>query len=191
MWVPLLAANLEKNWSFSPPTEASKFRLSYRNFARIYARGLISQASMSHPPEFTSFRRLYPKFEIQVFEFVKPVEFERRRLAVRGVLLPPTPVFLLIDYWSAPSPAIATYSIPYSESPVRLAAGNFSRKEIVIRNNSDRDLYVTLGDSASIDGYFVCLPRDAVAGLPESWRGTVTGLWDEGGTGSAEVQEFR
>jgi hypothetical protein len=192
MWLPLFGIVLAKDWQFSPPVEGSKFRVSYRNAYGIYARGLICQASTNSPIEIADVRRLYPKKEADVLELIQPAEFGRRRIGIRGTLFVKNfEIWITVDSWSLPSPGVSSRLISYSESAIELAAPNFQRKELTIRNKSDKSLYINMGATVSAENYFICLPPDAVAGLPESWRGQVVGLWEAEGSGEAEVKEFR
>jgi hypothetical protein len=189
MWVPLLSVSITRDWQFSPPVEAVKFRLRYSYPLGWFPRGVICQASTSLPREMSDYRRFFGKSQHDVFEFVQPNEFVERSIAVKGTRYPEI-LSVDVDYWDGSQALPVSYALAYSEVPVILASGNPRRQEITIRNASDRSLYLGLGGVVSLTDYFVQLPPGALCGLPESWQGLVTGVWAAGGSGEAVIKEF-
>lgn len=68
-----------------------------------------------------------------------------------------------------------------------------TRRVMSILNNSKDPLFIRFGASASTSSFSVKLPADALYETPLTWglySGTVHGVWDKAGTGTAQTVEF-
>lgn len=92
------------------------------------------------------------------------------------------------------SSATAT-TVPNSATSVALLAANANRKGFKITNNSNQDLFIEFGATASIAAFSVRLPKLPGSNVPavyegEGYTGAIAGIWQAAGTGGALVREF-
>jgi hypothetical protein len=92
------------------------------------------------------------------------------------------------------SAAIST-TIPLSATSVAFLAANPNRKQLIVSNNSNQDLYIDLDATASIADHAIKIPKVTNAGLIasyelENYTGIVSGIWQAAGTGAALIREM-
>ena len=99
---------------------------------------------------------------------------------------------------NVPSPlataAISTI-VPNSSNSVSLLAATPERRKLVVANNSNRDLYIDLDDTASIADHCIRLPKVSPTGFIasyelEQYTGVVSGVWESAGNGAALIREM-
>lgn len=89
-----------------------------------------------------------------------------------------------------PNTSVVT-SASFSTSTVLLAAANNTRRVLTVYNDSNRNLYLKNGPSASLGDWNVRLPPNAYFEEPQPiWQGEVTCVWAAGGSGYARVNEL-
>jgi len=91
--------------------------------------------------------------------------------------------------YSAATETTAT-SVSYSTSSVPLLAFNPSRLGATVHNDSDRDLFLKLGDDASSSSFTQKMEAGSYYELPYNYVGVITGAWASGGSGAARITEF-
>jgi hypothetical protein len=105
----------------------------------------------------------------------------------------------LNSYNAAPDPNAATATttnVALSTTSVTLIAANASRKgRVTIGNNSNQDLYISLGATASLLSYAYKIPKLPANGIPvdreiDGYNGVVSGIFAAAGTGGAICTEF-
>lgn len=86
VWRNVGAILLTDQWQYTLPVYGNIFRLNHviRDVDSFYGRALICQSSFSGGnPELFQIKKVYPKRELDVYEFAKPEIFIERRLALR------------------------------------------------------------------------------------------------------------
>lgn len=91
--------------------------------------------------------------------------------------------------------ATVSTTVPLSAVSVAFLPINANRKQLIISNNSNQDLYVDLDATASIADHTIKIPKVTNAGLVASYElsnytGLVSGIWAAAGTGAALVREL-
>ena len=81
-------------------------------------------------------------------------------------------------------------SVPQSATSVTLKAANANRKEIIIVNNSTKDMWISFTGTATVDkGIF--LPKNQNVFIEDKYTGIISGIWTSAaGGGSAEITEI-
>lgn len=79
-------------------------------------------------------------------------------------------------------------SVNDSATSVQLLAANSARVEATITNDSDEDLYVKLGTTASTTSYTVKLGQDE-SYITDKYTGRIDGIWASNSTGAARITE--
>lgn len=82
----------------------------------------------------------------------------------------------------------ALTTVAYSETNVTLKAANAARRELRIVNDTDRELYLKFGDTATADDWNERL-SPGTGMVFTVWTGQIDGIWASGGTGKARVTE--
>lgn len=78
-----------------------------------------------------------------------------------------------------------------STSSTRLLDANTTRIGASVFNDTDKALYLKLGDVASATSYTVKVISNAYFEIPYVWTGNIDGIWEDGVTGTgALVTEF-
>lgn len=88
-----------------------------------------------------------------------------------------------------PTSTTSVSSVTASVTVVTLLALNSSRRGASIHNNSNKDLHIKLGSGASLSSFTVKAPRDFYYEVPFGYTGIITGIWDSGASGNAQVTE--
>jgi hypothetical protein len=86
-------------------------------------------------------------------------------------------------------------TVPNSATSVSLLAANANRKSFTITNNSNQDLFVEFGATASIAAFAIRLPKLPGSNIPavyegDEYTGAIAGIWQAAGSGGAMVREF-
>ena len=89
-----------------------------------------------------------------------------------------------------PSAAVLT-SVALSTTSVILLASNLARRKFVIVNDSNRTLRVAFAATASASAFTVLLPAGgATEGDLDGYTGDISGIWQQAGSGSAQITEI-
>lgn len=91
--------------------------------------------------------------------------------------------------------AIVATTIPNSATSVAFLPVNANRKQLIISNNSNQDLYIDFDASASIADHSIKIPKITPGGFIANYElnnytGLVSGIWAATGTGAALIREF-
>lgn len=81
----------------------------------------------------------------------------------------------------------ALTSVAASTSSVSLLAANADRVEAIVRNDSNQELYIVLGATATTSAA-IKLKKDDVFVI-EKYTGAISGIWDTGASGFARIEE--
>ena len=87
------------------------------------------------------------------------------------------------------STAVNASTVASTATSSILLAANTGRVGASIWNKSTSDLFVELGDTATIAAYTVKIGADGYYEVPFGYVGTISGIWDVA-DGSALVREF-
>jgi hypothetical protein len=101
-------------------------------------------------------------------------------------------VNLTISSFAIPSIASTTTDtlVSVSTSSTTLLASNSARLGASIYNNSQANLFIKLGSTATTDSYTVKMVPNAYYELPYSYTGRIDGIWDSSVSGDAQITEF-
>lgn len=101
MWKPLATLSLNKGWSLTLPVTGSLFRVGHiLTPANDLRQGYIAQASAYAPLEILGIRKLYSKQEYDIYEFIQPICWSERVIAVKnGFYYSPNSWAVSIDVW--------------------------------------------------------------------------------------------
>jgi hypothetical protein len=96
---------------------------------------------------------------------------------------------------SGNSSSTTATTVPNSATSVSLLAANANRKSFTITNNSNQDLFIEFGATASIVAFAIRLPKLPGSNIPavyegDEYTGAIAGIWQTAGTGGALVREF-
>lgn len=81
------------------------------------------------------------------------------------------------------------YSIPASITSVTLVAANANRKEVIIRNDTNNDLYIFHGATATLNSAIKLKKGDTY--IEDKYTGIISGIWNSiAGGGNAEITEI-
>lgn len=74
-------------------------------------------------------------------------------------------------------------------STTSIAASNVARKSIIIANDSNKDMYIKYGTTASLTSFTVKIPKDS--SIEETtYTGAIDAIWASGVSGAARVTEM-
>lgn len=96
---------------------------------------------------------------------------------------------LLVEALIKRSSSSAVTSVAASTSNVTLLAANSNRLGASVYNDSNKDLYLKLGATASTSSFTVKVRRGAFYEVAFNYAGIIDGIWDSGVSGSARVTE--
>ena len=96
---------------------------------------------------------------------------------------------LLVEALIKRSATSAVTNVAGSTSNVTLLASNANRLGASVYNDSNKDLYLKLGTTASSTSYTTVVPRNALYEVPFGYTGIIDGLWESGVSGAARVTE--
>ena len=97
-------------------------------------------------------------------------------------------VAALLDSTTSPSTTSNEFIIAKADVNVILLPANVARKQVFIRNTSNRNMFLSFGNLATILSPVVIEPEGVFTDLV--FRGVINGIWLTGGTGSASIVEF-
>lgn len=122
-----------------------------------------------------------PSLTLTIYEDSMPINFE----PAAPVVNIPTPF----------ASAATSTTVPVSATSVSLLAASPNRKQLIIANNSNQDLYVDLDGTASIADHCIKIPKVTPGGFIasyelENYTGVVSGIWAATGTGAALIREM-
>jgi hypothetical protein len=86
-WINVGTIVSSRDWQFSQAVQGSLFRVQHHltETPPYGFKGLIAQATFgSRGVEFFEIRKIFPKFQLDIFEFTIPPCFEKRVIAVKG-----------------------------------------------------------------------------------------------------------
>jgi hypothetical protein len=86
-------------------------------------------------------------------------------------------------------------TVPVSATSVNFLPANANRKQLIIANNSNQDLYIDFDATASVADHCVKIPKVTASGFIanyeiENYTGIVSGIWAAAGTGAALIREM-
>jgi len=82
----------------------------------------------------------------------------------------------------------AASTVAVSITSVTLLAANADRKQVVIRNDTNQDLYIAHGATATVSSAIKLKKNDVY--LEDKYTGTISGIWDSvAGGGNAQIIE--
>jgi hypothetical protein len=82
-------------------------------------------------------------------------------------------------------------SIPASVTSVIIVSASMNRNEVMIYNNSNKNLYVRFGLTAATSTNFTAkLTSNSYYEVPGWYNGQITGIWDANATGAAQVTDL-
>ena len=96
---------------------------------------------------------------------------------------------LLVEALIKRSSTTAVTNVAGSTSNVTLLASNANRLGASIYNDTNKDLYLKLGATASTSSFTVVVPRRGLYEVPFGYPGIIDGLWASGVSGAALVTE--
>jgi hypothetical protein len=80
------------------------------------------------------------------------------------------------------------YTVPVSLTSVVLIAANPDRKEVIIRNDSNHNMYIFHGATATLTSAIRLRKEDTF--IEDKYTGVISGIWDSvAGGGNAEITE--
>jgi len=83
----------------------------------------------------------------------------------------------------------AASSVGISITSVTLIAANVDRKEVIIRNDSNRDLFISQTATATLSSAVRLKKNDTY--IEDKYTGIITGIWDSvAGGGNAQITEI-
>jgi hypothetical protein len=102
-------------------------------------------------------------------------------------------VSVVVPSQSAATPT--TSSVPASATSVVLLSNNTNRKQGIITNTSNQDLFIQFGATASVASYVVKLAKVPATNIPSSYEfngytGAIAGIWAAAGSGAANIVEL-
>ena len=90
---------------------------------------------------------------------------------------------------SRPANAALT-TVAASATSVSLLASNTARRQVLIVNDGNADLYIAFAATASVTAFSVLLPKNGEwASVLNSYTGAISGIWSSA-TGSARITEI-
>jgi len=82
----------------------------------------------------------------------------------------------------------AASTVAVSITSVNLLAANAGRKQVVIRNDTNQDLYIAHGATATVSSAIKLKKNDVY--LEDKYTGTISGIWGSvAGGGNAQIIE--
>lgn len=86
-------------------------------------------------------------------------------------------------------------TVPITATSTVLLAVNTNRKKYMIENNSNQDLYIDFGATASVANHGQKIAKIQPNGAISTWfddnyTGVISGIWAAAGTGAALIREF-
>jgi hypothetical protein len=82
----------------------------------------------------------------------------------------------------------ASTSVAVSITSVTLVASNTSRRQVVVRNDTNNDLYIAHGATATLSSAIKLKKNDVY--LEDKYTGIISGIWDSvAGGGNAQIIE--
>ena len=122
-----------------------------------------------------------PSLTLTIYEDSMPLNFE-----------PTVPVV------NIPNPSASTAAsttIPISATSISFLAARPNRKNLIIANNSNQDLFIDFDAAAAIGDHCIKIPKIAASGFIatyelENYTGVVSGIWQATGTGAALIREM-
>lgn len=106
-----------------------------------------------------------------------------------GSLIDGTSYRLLVEALIKRSASSAVTSVAASTSSVTLLAANANRLGASIYNDSNKDLFLKLGATASTTSFTVKVRKGAFYEVAFGYAGVIDGVWDTGVSGAARVTE--
>lgn len=83
----------------------------------------------------------------------------------------------------------AASSVAVSATSVTLVAANADRKEVIIRNDTNNNLYIAHGATATLSSAVKLKKGDTY--IEDKYTGVISGIWDAtGGGGNAQITEI-
>jgi len=83
----------------------------------------------------------------------------------------------------------AAFSVAISITSVTLLAANTSRREVIIRNDTNQDLYIAHGGTATLSSAVKLKKGDTY--IEDKYTGIISGIWDAvAGGGNAQITEI-
>ena len=83
----------------------------------------------------------------------------------------------------------AASSVAISATSVTLVSSNTARKEVIIRNDTNQDLYVAHGGTATLSSAVKLKKGDTY--IEDKYTGVISGIWDSAsGGGNAQITEI-
>ena len=81
------------------------------------------------------------------------------------------------------------YTVPVSLTSVVLIAANPDRKEVIIRNDSNHNMYIFHGATATLTSAIRLRKEDTF--IEDKYTGIISGIWDSvAGGGNPEITEI-
>lgn len=82
------------------------------------------------------------------------------------------------------------FNVSQSDTSVTLLVANSSRVGAIIVNDSNADLYIKFGTTASLNSFTVKLEKNDYYELPFKYTGRIDAIWDSSGSGVARITEL-
>lgn len=106
-----------------------------------------------------------------------------------------TPDAAVVNIPSQFASSATSTTIPLATVSATFLAANVNRKQLIVSNNSNQDLYIDLDATASVANYAIKIPKVTASGLIASYElnnytGVVSGIWGVTGSGAALIREM-